>query len=306
MSLNLFNQRKFQFMGLALSATLSLFAQSPDLAPAGGRPANALISLKLEAATTGHVPLKVGGFSVVQARADLSLPLPPIGAGTYLIAGLNYQQHALTLDSSTPLPTQLQSLKASLTLIRIINPAWTFIGSVSPGLHNAGTRFTSRGFGVGTLAVANRKFSNDFSAGFGAVYNSLSREHGRALPVASFEWQASPEWKIFVGFPRSGASWQMTDDLAVEFIAEADFGTYYVTTDPQPSLAKKPALNRTRLDYQAFRLGAAAAWRFSPHTSLRATLGAVPMLKADYHQRNYELKSERAAPFFSLALEQKF
>jgi hypothetical protein len=30
------------------------------------------------------------------------------------------------------------------------------------------------------------------------------------------------------------------------------------------------------------------------------------MLKADYHQRNYELKSERAAPFFSLALEQKF
>jgi hypothetical protein len=45
MSLNLFNQRKFQFISLALSATLSLVAQSPDLAPSGGRPANALISL---------------------------------------------------------------------------------------------------------------------------------------------------------------------------------------------------------------------------------------------------------------------
>ena len=263
MLLNCLTYRKLPLIALALSANLTLFAQPRDLAPARSRPADALISLKLEAATTGHVPLKVGGFSVVQAKADLSLPLPPIGVGTYLIAGLNYQQHALTLDSATPLPNQLQSLKASLTLIRIINPAWTFIGSVSPGLHNAGTRFTSRGFGVGTLAVANRKFSNDFSAGFGAVYNSLSREHGRALPVASFEWQASPEWKIFLGFPRTGASWQMTDDLAVEFIAEADFGTYYVTTDPQPSLANKPALNRTRLDYQAFRLGAAAAWRFN-------------------------------------------
>ena len=303
---NHLNYRKVTLTALLVSATLSLCGQSRELAPASGRPANALISLKLDAATTGHVSLIAGGFSVVQTSANLSLPLPPIGVGTYLSAGLNYHYHALTLDSSTPLPAQLQSLKASLTVVRIIDPAWTFIGSVSPGLHDAGTRFTSRGFGVGTLAVANRKFSNDFSAGFGAVYNSLSRDHGRVLPVASFEWQASPEWKIFLGFPRTGASWQMTDNLAVEFIAEADFGTYYVTTDPQPSLAKKPALNRTRLDYQAFRLGAAAAWRFSPHTSLRATLGAVPMLKADYHQRNYELKSERAAPFFSLALEQKF
>ena len=306
MLLNCLTYRKLPFIALTLSANLTLFAQPRDPAPARGRPADALISLKLEAALTGHTPLRVGGFSVVQTSANLSLPLPPIGVGTYLIAGLNYQQHALTLDSSTPLPAQLQSLKASLTVIRIMDPAWTFIGNVSPGLHNAGTRFTSRGFGVGTLAIANRKFSSDFSAGFGAVYNSLSRDHGRVLPVASFEWQASPEWKIFLGFPRTGASWQMTDKLAVEFIAEADFGTYYVTADPQPSLTKKPALNRTRLDYQALRLGAAAAWRFSPQTSLRATLGAVPLLKADYHQRNYELKSERAAPFFSLALEQRF
>jgi hypothetical protein len=40
--------------------------------------------------------------------------------------------------------------------------------------------------------------------------------------------------------------------------------------------------------------------------SARASIGAVPVLNADYHQRNHRVKSERTAPYASAALDWKF
>lgn len=295
---------------LALFVPLRLSAEEIAPAPAKGRPASALVSLKLDAAATGHTPFKArglsaGGISVTQAAVGITVPLPPLGEGTYPSVGLDYREYSLDRDANTPLPDRLKSLKAQFTVVRVLNPDWTLIASTGMGVHEAGSTFSSRGLGVGALAIANRKISPTFDAGFGAVYDSLANGTGRMLPVATFEWRAAPEWRVFLGFPRTGAAWQVNPGVSLELVAEADFGSFHVQDDPLPAGTGKPALNRTRLEYQALRVGLAGAWQLTPHRSLRVTAGAVPLLNADYHRRHYKLSSERAAPFVSFALEQK-
>jgi hypothetical protein len=266
--------------------------------------------LTLDAAATGHTPFKArgvsaGGISVTQAAAGITVPLPPLGEGTFPSVGLDYRDYSLDRDARTPLPSRLKSLEAQFTVVRILNASWTLIGSTNVGVHEAGSTFSSRGFGIGALAIANRKISPTLDAGFGLVYDSLANGSGRLLPVATFAWRAAPDWRLFLGFPRTGAAWRVSPSLSLEFVAEADFGSFHVQDDPLPAAAGRPALDHTRLEYQALRVGTAAVWQLAPHRSLRATVGAVPLLNADYHRRHYKLSSDRVAPFASLALEQK-
>lgn len=72
---------------------------------------------------------------------------------------------------------------------------------MSPGVHNADSGFSSKGFGVGVIAIASRKFTPNFGAGFGFVYNSLSKGTGRMMPVATFNWTPAPAWRVSSASP---------------------------------------------------------------------------------------------------------
>ncbi len=303
---------------LACSSALPLFAQNPTssapTAPAttpAGRPSNALVTLKFDTAYTGQTPFTArnapaGGFSVAQAGAEIAVGLPPIGSDIFPIVSLKFRRYSLDRDAGTPLPDRLQSLSAAFTVFTKLDADWSLLASVSPGVHNAGSTFSSKGFGIGVIAIASRKFTPEFGAGFGFVYDSLSKGTGRILPVATLNWTPAPAWRVTLGFPRTGVIYAVSKTLDVEFTAEADFGSFYVQDDPLPGGRNKPALNRTRLEYQALRVGPALAWKASPTFSARASVGAVPLLRADYHQRNYRASADRAAAYVSAALEWKF
>jgi hypothetical protein len=315
MTLNLRTRLLSALTVLAGFAALPVTAQNPaSAAPASttsGRPANSAVTLKFDTAYTGDTPFaargaSAGSFSVAQFGTEIAVPLPPVGGNLFPILSLRYRHYTLDRDPVTPLPDRLASLSAAFTVFSKLDADWSLLASVSPGVHNAGSDFSSKGFGVGVLAIASRKFTPDFGAGFGFVYDSLSKGTGRIIPVATFNWTPAPAWRVTLGFPRTGVIFTFTPELDFEFTAEADFGSFYVTDDPLPGGRNKPALNRTRLEYQSVRVGPAIAWRASPTFSARASIGAVPVLNADYHQRNYRVKSERTAPYASAALDWKF
>lgn len=296
-------------------AALPLAAQNPaSSAPAptaSGRPATAAVTLKFDTAYTGDTPFtargaSAGSFSVAQFGTEVAVPLPPLGGDIFPIVSLKYRHYSLDRDAATPLPDRLQSLSGALTVFTKLDADWSLLASVSPGVHSAGSTFSSKGFGVGVLALASRKFTPEFGAGFGFVYDSLSKGTGRIIPVATFNWTPAPAWRVTLGFPRTGVIYTFSPELDFEFTAEADFGSFYVTDDPLPGGRNKPALNRTRLEYQSLRVGPALAWRASPTLSARASIGAVPLLRADYHQRNYRATADRTAPYASAGLEWKF
>ena len=77
--------------------------------------------------------------------------------------------------------------------------------------------------------------------------------------------------------------------------------------DPAPAAAAaRPPLDRTRLDWQALRVGPAVTWRFAPSASLRLAAGLVPILEVEYRQRGSNLEADRLAGFASAALEWRF
>jgi hypothetical protein len=292
---------------LGLGAATAAFTQPS----ASSRPAAAAIKLTLDGAFTGRTDFEArgapaGGLAVAQAGLALSVPLPPLDGKWFPSVGLNYKAYDLDRSPGTPLPDRLHSLGASLSVFGQLNPDWRVIGSVSPRFANAGSGFSSRGLGVGVVAVATRKFSADFSGGFGVVYDSLARGTGRLLPVATFDWVPAPGWRVFLGFPRTGAAWQAAPDLLAEFTAEADFGSFYVEDSPAPRTATRPALDRTRLEYRAVRVGPALTWNFDPAAHLRLAAGVLPALNADYERRGYELKSDDTPVFVALELAWKF
>lgn len=298
---------------LLLLSTLAAGVTTALAQPAPGRPAASAIKLTVDGAFTGRTDFEArgapaGDVAVAQAGFALSVPLRPIDGKWFPALGLGYKLYDLDRAPGTPLPGRLHSLGASLSVFGQLDPDWRLIGSVSPRVANAGGGFTSRGFGVGVLALATRKFSPAFGGGLGFVYDSLARGTGRLLPIATFDWTPAPGWRVFLGFPRTGASWQAAPSLLAEFVAEADFGSFYVTDDPAPLAAGRgrPALNRTRLEYRAVRVGPALTWNFDPAAHLRVAAGVLPVLNADYDRRGYELKSDGASAFGAIELGWRF
>lgn len=269
------------------------------------------LSIMVDGAVTSRTDftargVSAGGVAVTQAGARLRYTLPAWDGRWQPTLGLDYQRYDLDLSAGTPLPDTLQRLRASFGVAGSLTPEWTFFGQISPSVANAGSGFSERGTGFGVIAIASRKFHSDVSAGFGLVYDSLARGTGRLLPVATVDWTPAPGWRAFVGFPRTGVSWQVNPTLKAEFVAEADFGSFYVNDDPSARIAGRPPLDRTRLEYQAVRVGPAVTWKANPGFQTRLAVGAVPVLNIDYHRRDYELKSDDTSAFASVELEWRF
>ena len=93
-------------------------------------------------------------------------------------------------------------------------------------------------------------------AGFGKTLLLKSFAEAKGLPYRR-DWSPEPGWKVWVGYPRTGVSWEPSQALKAEFVAEADFGSFYVTEDPRTPRPGQVRLDRTRLEYRAVRVGPA-------------------------------------------------
>jgi hypothetical protein len=275
--------------------------------PAGG----AQPSLIVDGAVAGDTGFKVGstrvgGASVDNFRASLSAPLPPLSPTVFETIGLTYADYSFGRDAGTPLPNNLHGLSADLGAVDRLDDDWTLIARVSPGLYNAGSGFSSKGFGVGVFAIAEYRFNANLRGGLGLGYNSLGHGISKVLPVASLDWRPAERWDVSVGFPRTGITYQVNPRWNIGGVAEFDGGAFYNKTDPAPQLTGKPSLADTRLDYLSVRLGGVVSYDIAPGFSVRLGVGAVVLRQADYYQRNYELKSKGAAAYVSGGARYRF
>ena len=145
----------FTLAALACFASLPVTAQNPaSAAPAptaSGRPANSAVTLKFNTAYTGDTPFEArgasaGSVSVAQFGAEIAVPLPPVGGNLFPILNLRYRHYSLDRDTVTPLPAHLKSLSAAFTVFSKLDADWSLLASVSPGVHSAGSNFSSKLF----------------------------------------------------------------------------------------------------------------------------------------------------------------
>lgn len=301
----------------ALAAALASLASPQLSAQEESRQVNAIPtaglqpSLVIDGAVAGSTGFKVGstrvgGTSADSARVSLSAPLPPISSTIFTTVGLTYTDYSFNRDNGTPLPSNLHGLSLDFGAVDRLDDRWTLIARVDPGLYNAGSGFTSRGFGVGVFAIADYRFSSTLNGGIGLGYNSLGHGISRVLPVASVDWKPADGWDVSVGFPRTGVTYSLAPQWTVGGVAEFDGGAFYIKNDPAPQLKGKPALNDTRLDYLSVRVGGVVSYEIARGFSLRLGVGAVVLRQADYFNRSYKLKSNGSAGYVSGGVRYQF
>ena len=298
-------------VGLILIGSERLEAQEEtrqvDVAMARGfQPA-----LTVEGAIAGSTSFKAGSTpagaaSVDNARVSLSAPLPPLSTSVFDTVGITYTEYAFSRNAGTPLPAYLHGLSADIGAIDRIAQDWTLIARVSPGLYNAGSGFSTRGFGIGAFAIAQYQFDPNLTGGFGVGYNSLGHGINRLLPVASIDWKPADGWEVSVGFPRTGVTYTLTPQWKAGAVAEFDGGSYFIKDDPAPRLGSKPSLADTRLDYRSIRTGALVSYEVQTGFSVRLGFGAVVDREANYADRGYKLKSNGTAAYLSGGASYRF
>lgn len=292
------------------AAIVSTALATPLAAQPAGRPSP---SLKIDSAYAGKTDLEargaaVGEVSVSRFTADLDLPLAPLSESTTLSAGFGYSAFYLNTSGAVALPEQLESIRASLTARHRLDDRWTLLASVSPGLHNAGGKFSSDGFGVGVFALASYRFSDTFSAGAGFTYNSLS-ESLPVIPVVGVRWDFAPDWRFTLAFPSTRVSWSASERLSLWLSLDLDTGGFYVKNDPQPSsigVNGRPSLDGSVVDFTSISTALGARYQLTDALGLETSLGYNFSRTADYDERNYEIESDGGAPIARLSLTYSF
>ncbi len=268
----------------------------------GGRPAS---TVKVDFSTSGNTSLesrnqRSGGAAVSRLGVEFTQPLPPLGDDYLPSIGISYTGFYIDRDTGTALPERLQSVGLPLSVFKTFNPTWSALAVIAPSVSNAGSSFSSDGFGVNAFGLATYTFSPEFNVSFGVAADTLSTGFGALLPVVGTEWRFDPEWTLNLGFPRTDVTWQATNSLSLAARVEVDFGTFYVKDDPLPGAPGKPSLRDTTLDYTAIRLGVGADYALSKDFTVGVSTGVLVSRTADYNDRNYKLESRDATAFAGL------
>jgi len=272
------------------------------------------LTLNVSSSAAGKTKLKSGsaGYGEVcsdEFAASLSQSIQ-LSADSGLDVGLGYQRTSLDLKPGArlvPLPERLQSLTLDLSYNQKLTAEWSALVGTSVGYHTAGSSgFSKKGFGVDVFALGLYNVNPTLQLALGGGYSSLAHGLNRFGPAVGLAWQATPKWSIAFGYPTTGVTYKFSEALSLGLVGEGVFGTYYVGKDPLPVSTTKPALDRTTLEYFDVRLGLAATWKITPVFSLVTKVGSVLARQYDYHQRNFKLKSEGTAAYFSLGVSRSF
>jgi hypothetical protein len=279
--------------------------------PAAAAPADPGIGLSytVSASSTGKTKLKAGSVGAGEVSSgDFNTAINQsvtLAEGRELGVGVSYSRTSFDRSkgaSATPLPERVQSLALDFSYTQKFDAAWSGLLGVSPGLHNAGTGFSSKGFGTSVIALGIYQVNPTLSIAAGAGYDSLAHGRNQFAPGFGLEWKPTKEWNVSFGYPKTGITYLFSDSLSLGLVAEGAFGTYYVEKDPLPGAAGRPRLADTTLEYFDARLGLSANWKVSKQFVVTLSTGSTVERQFDYHERKYKLKSDGTAGYATLGL----
>jgi len=247
--------------------------------------------------TLGSLAVKSYGVSVSGRHAwDES---------TLLVYGVAVQQFDLDQEgiSTLPLPAHLAEFSLNLGAQRRIDARWSAALYLRPGFYGDFEEQLGRSFNVPALLLANYVPSRALAWSFGVNANPFS-DHP-VLPIAGVRWQFAPAWTFSVGFPRSGFTWQATEQLALRAGAGFAGGSFRVSRNVGSPAVGRARIANTYLDFREVRVGLGLDYALGGRVTLSADVGAVTDRKFDYFDQDYRLDGD-AGTFVALALKGAF
>jgi hypothetical protein len=257
--------------------------------------------------TTGKSNLKAGG-SVSSTSYDFGVSQAiPFGEKASFDLGLNYGETSLDQskpNARTPLPKELRSISLDLGYSQEIDDTWSLAAGISPGVHSAGSRFSSKGFGVDGYALATYNYSPNLSFSGGLGFSSLGKNLiGPALGV---NWTINEQWSASVGYPTTAITYTLSQAWQFALVVDGAGGSYYVEKDPLPGAVGRPSLKGSKLDYSETRLGLSVNYQVSPSVGMTLASGLVVQQEFEYHDPKYKVESDAGTGYVSLAINVAF
>jgi hypothetical protein len=247
--------------------------------------------------TLGSLAVKTFGFSATGRHAW--------DDRTVLVYGVAVQQIDLEQDGAgvLPLPAHLAEFSLNLGVQRRFDVRWSGGAYVRPGFYGDFEERLGKSFNVPALLLANYAQSRALIWSFGVSANLFS--DNSVLPIVGVRWQFAPAWTFSVGFPRSGFTYQATENLAVRASAGFAGGSFRVSRNVGSPAVGLARLANTYVDFREVRVGLGLDYSLGERVTLSADVGAVTDRKFDYFDRNYRLDGD-AGTFAALAIKGSF
>jgi len=223
-------------------------------------------------------------------EADVSLGVPIVEnqGKTIVRVGLGYtytryqltglqpaQQPTLdpndTVTLSSPVPTDLHAVTASVSLWQPLGRDWAMVVSLKPGIYSDMRTWDWGAFSLQGLSEVSWRISDSVSAGLGFSYTS---RFGQALllPVLQIDWNMGGGFRLAFLAPDSGRlAYQPTDWLTLDLFGRVSGGAYRVHPDATLSQVSPSGQTTTQgvsfaydLAYSTVSVGAGLRVRLAP------------------------------------------
>lgn len=224
---------------------------------------------------------------------------------TTLLYGVAAQQFDLDQGGAAglPLPAQLTEISLNLGVQRRLDARWSAALYLRPGFYGDFEDGLGGSFNLPALLLANYAPSRELIWSFGVNANPFS--DNPVLPIAGVRWRFAPQWLFSVGFPRSGFTWEATDNLSLHAAAGFAGGSFRVSRNVGSPTAGLARLAHTFVDFREVRVGLGLDCKLGERVTLSANAGLVTDRKFDYFDKNYRLDGD-AGTYVSLALKGAF
>ncbi|WP_309383208.1 DUF6268 family outer membrane beta-barrel protein [Cerasicoccus frondis] len=234
---------------------------------------------------------KLGSVEVqhFDAQIGISLPSPE---SWHFSTELYYSRDELKLTGTVPLPDHLQSLGFNFMAVKnlkeVFGEGWTAALILNPSFSSDSGNFSGESFIFSAVATIGQQVNPDLSWQLGIM--AATEGTDLVLPVIAVRWEFVRDWSLLVGYPVTGISYELTEDLSLTggAIFHAG-GTYHVTEAPVRNL------NDTYLEYQEIRVGLRVDYKVYQNLYLQADGGMAIERNFDYYDRGYELDGDSAA-----------
>ena len=247
-------------------------------------------------------PTKLGELAVRHYGVSVS-SRTSLAEKTQLSYGLAFATYDLDRTGALPLPEQLGEFSLNLGLQHQWSPQWTLSVFARPGFYSDLEDFDTDSLNLPLLALASYAQSRDLIWSFGLNVNPFS--DNPVIPIVGVRWQFAPNWLFSVGFPQTGFTLRVTEQLALRAGVRFQGGSFRITENlgvPAPGIRR---LANTYVDYREIRAGVGLDYELGERFTVSVDLGAVTDRKFDYFDRGYRLDGDRGV-FGALALKASF
>lgn len=225
----------------------------------------------------------------------------PVADGTQLLAGATWHYDSLDSTGPVPLPDNLEAFSLDLgvrtDLSDWLGTGWSAMAAVRPTWAGTNTSLSRSQLNTPALLSLQHQPSRSFGWSLGLAFNRKSDND--VLPVLGLNWSFSPDWTLFLGFPRTELQYRLNPEWTLRAGAGYQGGAYRIDDAPIP------ALDNSWLHYREIRLGAGFEWQPAPSLTLSLDAGVVVDRRFKYLDRDYRLEGDTAA-FLSLSASTRF